>query len=106
MRELTKLDCTAEAERLCEADSGKKAWRRWGTYVSERQWGTVREDYSANGDAWNYFPHDHARSRAYRWGEVRKSGATSLFPPSDNRLRLIDSCGRPDSHRESKQLYT
>ncbi|HXW22445.1 MAG TPA: glucosidase, partial [Rhodomicrobium sp.] len=66
---MTKLDCTAEAERLREADSGKKAWRRWGTYVSERQWGTVREDYSANGDAWNYFPHDHARSRAYRWGE-------------------------------------
>jgi hypothetical protein len=69
MRGMTKLDCTAEAERLYEADSGKKAWRRWGTYVSERQWGTVREDYSANGDAWNYFPHDHARSRAYRWGE-------------------------------------
>jgi hypothetical protein len=69
MRGSAKLDGTAEAERLREADSGKKAWRRWGTYVSERQWGTVREDYSANGDAWNYFPHDHARSRAYRWGE-------------------------------------
>ena len=46
-----------------------KAWRRWGPYLSERQWGTVREDYSADGDAWNYLPHDHARSRAYRWGE-------------------------------------
>src|SRR4030081_1791506 len=45
------------------------AWRRWGPYVSDRQWGTVREDYSADGDAWAYFPHDHARSRAYRWGE-------------------------------------
>ncbi len=66
---LTKLDSTAEAERLREANEGKRTWRRWGTYVSERQWGTVREDYSTNGDAWNYFPHDHARSRAYRWGE-------------------------------------
>ena len=45
------------------------AWRRWGPYLSERQWGTVREDYSAGGEAWDYFPHDHARSRAYRWGE-------------------------------------
>ena len=44
-------------------------WKRWGPYLSERQWGTVREDYSENGDAWNYFPHDQARSRAYRWGE-------------------------------------
>ena len=47
----------------------KENWQRWGTYLSERQWGTVREDYSANGDCWNYLPHDHARSRAYRWGE-------------------------------------
>ena len=45
------------------------AWRRWGPYLSDRQWGTVREDYSADGDAWAYFPHRHARSRAYRWGE-------------------------------------
>ena len=59
----------AEVKRVSEADNGTRSWRRWGTYVSERQWGTVREDYSANGDAWNYFPHDHARSRAYRWGE-------------------------------------
>src|SRR5271157_2074618 len=58
-----------EVRRLREANTSKKRWRRWGTYVSERQWGTVREDYSANGDAWNYFPHNHARSRAYRWGE-------------------------------------
>ena len=46
----------------------------WGPYLSERQWGTVREDYSASGDAWNYFPHDHARSRAYRWGEDGLAG--------------------------------
>jgi len=45
------------------------AWKKWGPYLSERQWGTVREDYSENGDAWNFFTHDHARSRAYRWGE-------------------------------------
>ncbi len=47
---------------------GQRPWKKWGPYLSERQWGTVREDYSAGGDAWNYFPHDHARSRAYRWG--------------------------------------
>jgi len=59
---------TAEGRRLEEARLGAP-WRRWGPYVSERQWGTVREDYSADGNAWDYFPHDHARSRAYRWGE-------------------------------------
>ncbi len=60
---------TAEEQRLEEAHTRRADWKRWGPYLSERQWGTVREDYSANGDAWNYFPHDHARSRAYRWGE-------------------------------------
>src|SRR5207253_9867193 len=59
---------TAEQRRLDDA-RGNTKWRRWGSYLSERQWGTVREDYSANGDAWNHFPHDHARLRAYRWGE-------------------------------------
>ena len=59
---------TAEALRLEEIRHGKH-WRRWGPYLSERQWGTVREDYSEYGNAWEYFPHDHARSRAYRWGE-------------------------------------
>ena len=49
--------------------AGKENWRAWGPYLSERQWGTVREDYSAWGGAWDYLPHDHARSRAYRWGE-------------------------------------
>src|SRR6187200_2846804 len=57
-----------EAGRLDEARSGTP-WKRWGPYLSERQWGTVREDYSDNGDAWSYFTHDQARSRAYKWGE-------------------------------------
>src|ERR1700736_2015652 len=58
-----------ERDRLREAESGKAHWKRWGPYLSERQWGTVREDYSPGGTAWDYFTHDHARSRAYRWGE-------------------------------------
>jgi hypothetical protein len=58
-----------ERERLKQADEGSAHWKRWGPYLSERQWGTVREDYSPNGTAWDYFTHDHARSRAYRWGE-------------------------------------
>ena len=60
---------TTEDRRLDEARTHKKHWKRWGPYLSERQWGTVREDYSAEGTAWEFFPHDHARSRAYRWGE-------------------------------------
>ncbi|MBI1225971.1 MAG: glucosidase [Bacteroidetes bacterium] len=60
---------TAEHSRLTAHYNGKKNWLRWGPYLSERQWGTVREDYSADGDAWRYFPHGHARSRVYRWGE-------------------------------------
>jgi hypothetical protein len=62
-------DMDAERERLRQAAAGQAPWRRWGPYLSERQWGTVREDYSDSGDAWSYFTHDHARSRAYRWGE-------------------------------------
>src|SRR5215471_7376104 len=58
-----------EKNRLEEDRLGRQPWRRWGPYLSERQWGTVREDYSLHGTAWDYFPHDHARSRAYRWGE-------------------------------------
>ena len=58
-----------ESARLAQYHSGRAAWKRWGPYLAERQWGTVREDYSANGDCWNSFPHDQARSRAYRWGE-------------------------------------
>ena len=60
---------TAEEQRLKESYERDVHWARWGPFLSGRQWGTVREDYSANGDAWNYFPFDHARSRAYRWGE-------------------------------------
>src|SRR5580765_7544578 len=60
---------TVEDRKLEEARTRKKHWKRWGPYLSERQWGTVREDYSAGGTAWEYFPHDDARSRAYRWGE-------------------------------------
>ena len=60
---------TAEAVRLAEDGARRKNWKRWGPYLAERQWGTVREDYSADGTCWEYFPHDHARSRAYRWGE-------------------------------------
>ena len=58
-----------ERERLLANVPGRAGWQHWGPYLSERQWGTVREDYSAGGTAWDYFPHDHARSRAYRWGE-------------------------------------
>ncbi|MCE9555928.1 MAG: glucosidase, partial [Planctomycetes bacterium] len=63
-----------ENARLEEARQGSTEWKKWGPYLSERQWGTVREDYSENGDAWNFFTHDHARSRAYRWGEDGLAG--------------------------------
>ena len=59
----------AERQRLTATGRGTAEWKQWGPYLAERQWGTVREDYSASGDAWSSFPHDHARSRAYRWGE-------------------------------------
>ncbi|MBL9129392.1 MAG: glucosidase [Verrucomicrobiales bacterium] len=71
-----------EQLRLQSADSGTEPWRFWGPYLSERQWGTVREDYSPHGNAWEYFPHDHARSRAYRWGEDGLAGF------SDEQARL------------------
>src|SRR6186997_2252730 len=67
---------TPEQLRLDEDARREKNWKRWGPYLSERQWGTVREDYSANGDAWNSFPLDHARSRTYRWGEDGLLGIT------------------------------
>jgi len=73
---------TVEQQRLAESHAGAKPWKRWGPYVSERQWGTVREDYSPGGTAWEYFPHDHARSRAYRWGEDGLAGFC------DNQCRL------------------
>jgi len=73
---------TAEHQRLVDSHAGVTPWKRWGPYLSERQWGTVREDYSPGGTAWEYFPHDHARSRAYRWGEDGIAGF------SDNQSRL------------------
>jgi hypothetical protein len=75
-------DRTPEHIRLEQSRTGEAAWKAWGPYLSERQWGTVREDYSDNGDAWNYFTHDQARSRAYRWGEDGIAGI------SDERQRL------------------
>ena len=72
----------AEKERLEAARVEKAPWKKWGPYLSERQWGTVREDYSETGDAWNYFTHEHARSRAYRWGEDGLAGI------SDDKQRL------------------
>ena len=60
---------TVEDHRLEEAKQRRKHWKRWGPYLSERQWGTVREDYSANGTAWEFFPFEHAHARTYRWGE-------------------------------------
>ena len=73
-----------ERRRLWELREQHVPWWRWGTYLPERQWGTVREDYSADGDAWESFPHEQARSRAYRWGE-------------DGLLGWCDSRGRPGS---------
>src|SRR5512139_3378465 len=71
-----------EQERLEAQRDGIARWSLWGPYLSERQWGTVREDYSEHGNAWEYFPHDHARSRAYRWGEDGIAGV------SDHEQRL------------------
>src|SRR4051812_18162037 len=75
----------AETARLAEAKARKSPWRKWGPYLSERQWGTVREDYSRDGSAWDYFTHDQARSRTYRWGEDGLAGI------SDDKQRLCFS---------------
>jgi hypothetical protein len=66
----------AEERRLLEDARRDQNWKKWGPYLAERQWGTVREDYSADGNCWDYFPHDHARSRVYRWGEDGLLGIT------------------------------
>ena len=66
----------AEEHRLEQDAQRARNWKRWGPYLSERQWATVREDYSTYGNCWDYFPHDHARSRAYRWGEDGVLGIT------------------------------
>src|ERR1700749_4590041 len=73
---------TQEHARLEEDRLGTTPWKKWGPYLTERQWGTVREDYSDSGDAWNYFTHDQSRSRAYRWGEDGLAGF------SDEKQRL------------------
>src|SRR4051812_23984777 len=107
-----------ELQRLA-ADAQRNAnWHRWGPYLSERQWGTVREDYSANGDCWNYFPHDHARSRAYRWGEdgllgicdrqCRLCFSLALWNGQDPILkeRLFGLTGPEGNHGEDvKEVY-
>src|SRR6185312_10636306 len=109
---------TPEDRRLAEANERRQRWRGWGPYLSERQWGTVREDYSADGDAWNYFPHDHARSRAYRWGEDGIGGvcdhkqrlclAVALWNGRDAILkeRMFGLSNREGNHGEDvKELY-
>ncbi|HZQ08997.1 MAG TPA: glucosidase [Anaerolineae bacterium] len=105
---------SVERERL---KGDLKAWRRWGPYLAERAWGTVREDYSANGDAWNYFPHDHARSRAYRWNEDGLLGisddlqrlcfALALWNGNDSILkeRLFGVTGPEGNHGEDVKEY-
>lgn len=106
-----------EDERLQESAEREVNWRRWGPYLSERQWGTVREDYSANGDAWGYFPHDHARSRVYRWGEDGIAGicdrhqhicfAIALWNEKDPILkeRLFGLTNREGNHGEDVKEY-
>jgi len=107
-----------EQQRLEEAKSDRAPWRRWGPYLSERQWGTVREDYSPNGTAWDYLSHDQARSRAYRWGEDGIAGfsddhqrlclALALWNGRDPILkeRLFGLTNSGGNHGEdSKELY-
>jgi hypothetical protein len=81
------MTANAEKQRLAEDHAREKHWKRWGPYLSERQWATVREDYSADGNCWDYFPHEHARSRAYRWGE------DGLLGFSDHQGRLCFALG-------------
>lgn len=76
---------TQEEIRLEQTRNHQAKWRKWGPYLSDRQWGTVREDYSPNGTAWDYFTHDQARSRAYRWGEDGILG----FPMTTNNYVLL-----------------
>ena len=116
-RNLVKGTMTAEERRLQEDHSRKANWKRWGPYLSERQWGTVREDYSAYGTAWEYFPHDHARSRAYRWGEDGLGGicdrhqficfALALWNGKDPILkeRLFGLTGNEGNHGEDVKEY-
>jgi Glycosyl hydrolase family 63 C-terminal domain len=82
----------AERQRLLANLGGPAGWKHWGPYLSERQWGTVREDYSGNGTAWEYFPHDHARSRAYRWGEDGIAGISDAEQLVCLSLALWNGC--------------
>ncbi|KAJ7218094.1 glycoside hydrolase family 63 protein [Mycena pura] len=108
----------AERYRLLQDEKRERHWKRWGPYLSDRQWATVREDYSANGDAWSHFPHEHARSRAYRWGEDGMAGISdnhqrlcfglSLWNENDPILkeRLFGVTGHQGNHGEDvKELY-
>jgi hypothetical protein len=107
----------AENERLQETRQLQAPWKKWGPYLSERQWGTVREDYSVSGDAWNYFPHDQARSRAYRWGEDGLAGisddnqqlcfALALWNENDPILkeRLFGLTNSEANHGEDVKEY-
>jgi hypothetical protein len=108
---------TAEEQRLEESHQRTKHWKRWGPYLAERQWGTVREDYSPDGTAWEYFPHDMARSRAYRWGEDGIGGisdrhqrvcfALALWNGRDHILkeRLFGLTGHEGNHGEDVKEY-
>ena len=114
---MTSNTITREEQRLEESHLRKVHWKRWGPYLSERQWGTVREDYSAYGTAWEYFPHDHARSRAYRWGEDGIGGisdrhgricfALALWNGRDPILkeRLFGLTGNEGNHGEDVKEY-
>ncbi len=107
----------SEAARLAEADAGVEPWRDWGPYLSERAWGTVREDYSADGNAWDFFPHDHARSRVYRWNEDGMAGfcdenqnwclALALWNGVDPILkeRMFGLTGPQGNHGEDVKEY-
>src|SRR6202162_2189654 len=82
-----------EHKRIDDSDTGGvPRWRRWGPYVSERAWGTVREDYSANGDPWNFLPHDLARSKAYRWGEDGIAGICDRYQLLVFALAMWNGC--------------
>src|SRR6201998_2892731 len=107
----------AEEKRLQESSERKVHWKRWGPYLSERQWGTVREDYSPYGTAWDFFPHDHARSRTYRWGEDGIMGisdrhqlvcfALAMWNRRDPILkeRLFGLTGNEGNHGEDVKEY-
>ena len=116
-KRIAKRTLSQEELRLEEDRRRKTNWKRWGPYLSERQWGTVREDYSADGTAWDYFPHDHARSRAYRWGEDGLGGisdrhqyicfALALWNGKDPILkeRLFGLTGNEGNHGEDVKEY-